>query len=118
MKVSENFNRDEFACKCGLCERIAVDAVLLDILQKIRSHFGQRVKITSANRCPMHNAHVGGDPNSRHMVGIAADIQVAETLPEAVADYAETLLNNWGGIGRYKTFTHIDVRADKARWRA
>lgn len=119
MKVSENFTRDEFACKCGNnCGHITVDVVLLDILQKIRSHFGQRIKITSANRCPAHNAHIGGAVDSQHMKGTAADIQVADTMPESVADYAETLLPNWGGIGRYKTFTHIDVRKNKARWRA
>ena len=47
----------------------------------------------------------------------AADIKVAGVAPADVADYAETLLPGTGGIGRYSTFTHIDVRPDKARWR-
>lgn len=29
--------------------------------------------------------------------------------------YAETLLQDKGGIGIYGTFTHIDVRATKSR---
>jgi len=119
MKVSEKFSRHEFACKCGGdCGHIAVDVMLLDILQKIRVYFGQRIKITSGNRCPAHNARAGGSQNSQHMKGTAADIQVAETQPEAVADYAESIMGNYGGVGRYKTFTHIDVREKKARWRA
>ena len=34
-----------------------------------------------------------------------------------MADYAEQLLGDHGGVGRYGTFTHIDVRADKSRWK-
>ena len=47
------------------------------------------------------------------LYGLAADIVVTAGK---VADYAETLLPNTGGIGRYKGFTHVDVRKKKSRW--
>lgn len=31
-------------------------------------------------------------------------------------DLAEDILDGKGGLGRYATFTHIDVRKGKARW--
>lgn len=110
-----NFSRHEFRCKCGTCDFDTVDAGLLLMLEQIRSHFGQPVRITSACRCARHNQAVGGGTRSQHLYGRAADIQVADTDPKDVADYAETL--NPGGLGRYATFTHIDSRTNgPARW--
>jgi hypothetical protein len=41
---------------------------------------------------------------------------VVGVKPEDVADYVELLMPNTGGIGRYKDFTHIDVRNTKSRF--
>lgn len=114
--LSKNFNVKEFACTDGT-DPIFIDSELVAVLQKIRSHFGKSVTITSAYRTPSRNKAVGGEMYSQHQYGKAADIKVKGIAPEKVAAYAETLLNNRGGIGRYSTFTHIDVRAEKARWR-
>jgi uncharacterized protein YcbK (DUF882 family) len=51
------------------------------------------------------------------MYGKAADVKISGVSPKKVAAYAETLLKNKGGIGIYPTFTHIDVRSTKARWK-
>ena len=51
------------------------------------------------------------------MMGIAADIVVKGVAPEDVAAYAELLMPDKGGIGLYRTFVHIDVRNEKARWK-
>lgn len=118
-KSIKHFNRKEFGCKCGkYCNGFPVEPSLelARILDKIRDHFGKPVIITSGIRCKQHNANVGGVSNSQHLYGIAADIQVTGVPPATVAAYAETLLPNTGGIGRYKTFTHIDVRKAKSRW--
>ena len=37
--------------------------------------------------------------------------------PQFERNYAEQLLGDHGGVGRYKTFTHVDVRANKSRWK-
>ena len=115
-KVSENFRVREFACSDG-SDPIFIDSELVTILQKIRTHFGKSVTITSAYRTPGHNKAVGGTAYSQHLYGKAADIKVKGVTPKKVAAYAETLLKNKGGIGTYSTFTHIDMRATKSRWK-
>ena len=97
---------------------------LVRVLQDIRDHFNRPVAITSAYRTVTHNKKVGGSPKSQHLYGMAADIQVKDTPPEFVAQYAETLLPNTGSIGLYpkksgraKGWVHVDVRKAKARWK-
>jgi uncharacterized protein YcbK (DUF882 family) len=113
--LSDNFNRSEFECSCG-CNFDTVDVVLLESLEVIRKHFGQPITITSACRCPKHNALVGGAQRSQHVQGRAADIQVRDTDPSKVADFAEDLGLS---VGRYNYFTHVDSRTGiPARWSA
>ena len=113
--LSTNFKVKEFACTDG-SDPIFIDSDLVNVLQKIRTHFGKAVTITSAYRTPGRNKAVGGETYSQHLYGRAADIKVNGVTPKKVAAYAETLLKNKGGIGIYSTFTHIDVRATKSRW--
>lgn len=115
-KLSTNFKVREFACTDGT-DPIFIDSELVNVLQKIRAHFGKAVTITSAYRTPGRNKAVGGEMYSQHQYGRAADIKVKGVSPEKVAAYAETLLKSRGGIGTYSTFTHIDVRSVKARWK-
>lgn len=114
-KLSANFKVKEFACSDS-SDPIFIDSELVTILQKIRTHFGKAVTITSAYRTPPHNKSVDGTTYSQHLYGKAADIKVKGVAPKTVAAYAEKLLPNRGGIGTYKTFTHIDVRGTKSRW--
>lgn len=62
---------------------------------------------------------------SQHLYGKAADIWISGVTVEQIAAYAETLLPNRGGIGRYPKegradrthgWVHIDTRAAKSRW--
>lgn len=115
-KLSTNFKVKEFACTDG-SDPIFIDLDLVHVLQKIRTHFGKAVTITSAYRTPERNKAVGGETYSQHLYGRAADIKVNGATPKQVAAYAETLLSGKGGIGIYSTFTHIDVRSSKARWK-
>lgn len=114
-KLTQNFRVKEFACTDGT-DPIFIDTELVNVLQKIRTHFGKSVTITSAYRTPGKNKAVGGETYSQHLYGKAADIEVNGVSPKKVAAYAETLLKNKGGIGIYSTFTHIDVRSVKSRW--
>lgn len=114
-KLSTNFKVKEFACTDG-SDPIFIDSDLVNVLQKIRNHFGKSVTITSAYRTPTKNKAVGGQTYSQHLYGKAADIKVKGVTPKKVAAYAETLLKNKGGIGIYSTFTHIDTRTTKSRW--
>ena len=114
-KLSANFRVKEFACTDGT-DPIFIDTELVNVLQKIRAHFGKSVTITSAYRTPGKNKAVGGQAYSQHLYGKAADIKVSGVSPKKVAAYAEKLLPNKGGIGTYGSFTHVDTRATKARW--
>ena len=116
MKISDHFHRSEFKCRCGRCDFDTVDVKLIDILEMIRSYFDKPVKINSACRCKKHNKSIGSKDTSQHVKGKAADIVVKDVSPEKVADYAEKIMHEWGGVGRYSDFTHLDVRQDKARW--
>lgn len=115
-KISDNFTVSEFKCKDG-SDTILIDTDLVDILQKIRTHFNKPITINSAYRNVAYNKKIGGASRSQHVYGTAADIVVKDTKPEDVAKYVEFLMPNKGGIGLYSTFTHVDVRANRARWK-
>ena len=112
----EFFKVREFASKDG-DDLVRISPALLDILHSIRKHFNAPVIITSGYRTKSHNKKVGGAKKSTHVVGIAADIVVKGVTPAKVAAYANTLLQESGGIGEYRNFVHIDVRHEKSRWR-
>lgn len=119
--ISRHFNRSEFRCKgCTAdnpCERGGVDTVdveLVRTLEGIREYFGASVYINSGHRCPEHNAAVGGSPGSQHLLGRAADIRVEGVSPSQVASFLGYLN---GGVGEYQTFTHVDTRGRRARWK-
>ena len=113
--LSANFKVKEFACKDG-SDPIFISMELVEVLQKIRTHFGKPVTINSAYRTPTHNKKEGGATYSQHLYGTGADIVVSGVQPKEVAKYAETLLVGKGGIGIYAGFTHVDVREVKSRW--
>lgn len=113
--ISKNFRVREFRCQDG-SDVVFIESDLVDILQRIRDHFGKAVTITSAFRTASHNKKVGGATYSQHLYGKAADIKVSGVAANVVADFAETLMPNTGGVGRYSTFTHVDVRKVKSRW--
>lgn len=119
-KLSANFNSSEFDCHGnGCCTETLIDPKLVEILQKIRNHFGKAITITSGYRCPTHNSKVSRAKNSYHTKGQAADFTVSGVTPREVAKYAESI--GIKGIGLYETkddgfFVHIDTRTTKAFW--
>ncbi|MBR3640627.1 MAG: phosphodiester glycosidase family protein [Oscillibacter sp.] len=115
-KLSTNFAVREFACKDG-SDAILVAPRLVMVLQSIRSHFGKPVTIHSAYRTAAYNDKVGGAAQSQHCYGTAADVSIKGVAPSELADYARSLMPDWGGVGVYPTFTHVDVRETRADWK-
>ena len=113
--LSDNFKVKEFACNDG-SDTVLISDELVDLLQKIRDHFRVAVTINSGYRTSTYNKKVGGATNSQHVKGTAADIVAKGVDPLTVAQYAEYLMPNSGGIGVYQTFTHVDVRTSRSRW--
>jgi len=113
--ITKNFDRSEFECQCGECGLDTVDYELLFMLQHLRDKFGP-LRITSGHRCEDHNNAEGGNPNSYHLQGRAADFQPLKADIIEVVKYIEFL--DWKhGLGVYNSFIHLDTRSYKARWR-
>lgn len=116
-KLSEHFTLREFQCHDGQ-DFIAVDPRLIELLENIRKRCGAPVIINSGYRTPSYNRTLKGSAaQSRHLFGMAADIKVKGYSPEQIAAIAGDYLGNSGGIGIYKTFTHVDVRTGSSRWK-
>lgn len=114
-KITDNFYRDEFACKCG-CGLDTIDEGLVRALQSLRDHFNTSVVVTSGLRCAKHNKAIGGAPKSKHMEGIAADFVVKGVTPDEVYKYLTETYPDKYGIGNYSGWNHFDIREDGV-WR-
>jgi N-acetylmuramoyl-L-alanine amidase len=118
-KLSQNFTVREFACKDG-SDKVLIDDNLVNLLQRIRNHYGKPVNINSAYRTTSHNKRVGGASNSQHLYGTAADIWVEGVTPRNLAQYATFLLTNVmpspGGVGLYSWGAHVDTRGYASYW--
>lgn len=114
VQLSKHFHLREFECKCGKCVDQYVHMELVRLLEYLRVFFGKPITITSAYRCTKHNKKIGGVPASRHIFGFAADIKVLGITPSEVTKEAVKL---FGGVGTYRTFTHVDVREKSTHWK-
>lgn len=93
---------------------------LAENLQVLRDHVGKPVIINIAYRPVWWEHQQGRSGTSQHCLGKACDIIIRNMTPNEVADkieqlIAENKMEN-GGLGRYNTFTHFDVRGYAARW--
>jgi len=122
MMLSENFSLDElnkhkFKMPDEVLDNLKMLAVQLEI---IRAHFNAPVIINSGYRNLEYNRNIGSKDTSQHVLGTAADIVIKDVSPDEVADALEFLINvgmlKEGGVGRYNTFTHYDIRGTRARW--
>ena len=98
VKLSKNFDSNEFtysvtahANKINNAPSIEVlnniKALCKNVLQPLRDHLGCAVKITSGYRCKALNTKVGGQPNSQHLTGNAADFIVPSKNLKEVFNY-------------------------------
>jgi uncharacterized protein YcbK (DUF882 family) len=120
--VTEHFLYSDFVCPC--CDTIKIIPAFYRqtaMLEHMRIELGFPIFINSGYRCPNHNREVGGASRSWHLLfatdirpGDDAGIQHTEAL-QALYTLAEEM--GFGGIGRYETFLHLDLRPEPARWR-
>ena len=85
---------------------------LVTLFEAIRALWGVPLEVLSAYRTPAHNRSIGGAPQSQHVQGRALDLRPPGAMTPA-AFYEAILAAQFpmlGGIGRYRTFVHVDVR--------
>lgn len=118
--ISKNFSYSEFersetAERRGIVNVIAtarvrdsIQALVVNVLQPLRTALGVEMHINSGYRCPELNEAVGGVPNSMHLRGEAAD--VATPTPLRMARKAVEMSLPFDQIGIYPTFVHFSHR--------
>jgi len=106
MKLTENFNLEEFACKH--CGKVELAYVIPYFLQKVRDKVGEAIFIVSGYRCPEHNRAVGGVADSLHKTGRAVDIRAQGIIPEKLAKIAYE--EGFCTVIIYDTFCHCQFQ--------
>lgn len=113
-QMSRDFNRSEFACKCG-CGYNFINPALVNMLQTIRDAMGEPITVNSGCRCEKHNKKVGGVDNSYHVQGMAADItcksgasKLFSVIKTLRADGRLPILS-FCQYYQSKNFVHVDI---------
>ena len=112
--LSKNFSKSEFECNC--CGETKISEELVEVLQHMREELGETITITSSYRCKKHNDSVGSNDKSQHRLGKAADIIVKGCTPAFIYEWLNKNYQDKYGLGKYKSFTHVDIRPKKGRW--
>jgi hypothetical protein len=86
------------------------------VADEARHRLSRGLRINSAYRNAAYNRAIGGASASIHMRGGALDLSGSPaTLHRILQEMrAEGLFR--GGIGKYRTFVHVDVRGKNADW--
>ena len=108
--LTANFDRSEYACKCG-CGRDDIKQELAEKVQLVRDKLKRGIRINSGVRCERHNGNIGASASSSHVGGWAADLgyQGSKQRFELITVCAQV----FDRIGIAKTFIHVDVDANK-----
>lgn len=123
MKLTKNFNREEFDCRDGTpvpANLMGNVQELADNLQVLRDDISEPIRVNSGYRTPKYNKSIGGAPASQHLKAKAGDITAKSFTPKQLAAKIEKLIKagkmKQGGLGVYPGFIHYDTRGTKARW--
>lgn len=117
--LTPHFTWHEAVCNhCGRVVEWGLVRETAEWLEVVRERLGGDVmRINSWCRCPYWNAFVGGASASQHLNGAAIDF-VHNTL--SIRETQRRCRELWdagliGGLGIYKSWTHID-HGPKRRW--
>src|ERR1035437_3071357 len=120
LRISPNFMKHEFFCKCVDFTDFShpFDDTLFKAAQMIRSFTNQPVIINSSYRTPLCNKNSGGAPDSYHLLGKALDLNCGSALEAVTSDivakgpfYRSLRQCGINGFGISPSFLHIDTRA-------
>ncbi|MBF0568278.1 MAG: peptidase M15 [Nitrospirae bacterium] len=110
MITSKHFKQEDFTCPCG-CGLNNISQELVDRLDKLRDDVQMPLVITSGTRCTKHNEAVGGEADSAHLKGLAADIAIDSSAKrQKVLKHA---LEHLTRIGVGEKLIHLDIDKTK-----
>ena len=93
---------------------------LANQLQVLRTHFDKPIIINISYRPKWYELLKGRSGNSKHVLGIAVDFSIKEVSTKEIREAIENLIASGdmlqGGLGKYDSFVHYDIRGNKARW--
>lgn len=120
MPITDHFHMLEAVCRhCGRIPDQDVVEATAAWMEEVREVLGNRpLHATSWCRCPVHNANVGGAPASYHMKGVAVDFTARGLSAREVQKILKKHQGKGkliGGLGTYKSWTHVD-RGPARRW--
>ncbi|MBD3181053.1 peptidase M15 [Candidatus Poribacteria bacterium] len=116
MRITKNFRVEEFECPCcgGILDTLAFRNFVVK-LQDARDTSGIPFVITSGYRCFRHNKRIGGNSDSSHLKGIAADI-LTRTSSERYFILKSLIKAGFNRIGIGKNYIHADLDTDKPQF--
>ena len=130
-KLTNNFTLEELTRAVDSVDNtpgIAVQTNLVSlatyVLQPLRDAVGKPIVVHCGYRCPDYNRMIGGDPNSEHLYGLAADIDIpGMTNEEIVAKVKELKLpfqqiideQLYNKLGYLEQWIHISWSVKPAR---
>lgn len=105
----KHFKKSEFACGDG-CGYDDISLRLVQILEKIREHFGGKpVIITSGCRCSKYNNSLAGSvKGSKHLTGQAVDFYIPGVPTATLLAYCQSLVNQ--GLLSYTYTNNTNMR--------
>lgn len=117
--ISKNFSYSEFeksdiADRFGIINNItttevrdAIKALVLNVLQPLRSAWKEPLVVNSGYRCPELNSHplINGSKTSQHVKGEAADIKCSS--PNELARLAAVMALPYDQMIIYPDFVHF-----------
>lgn len=118
--ITAHFSYAEAVCRhCGRIPGVPAVQETAEWMESVRAALGGRpIHVTSWCRCSLHNAAVGGAPNSFHLRGWALDFVVEGLTVKGTQGLLRPHQGPGkliGGMGTYTSWTHCD-RGPARRW--
>jgi zinc D-Ala-D-Ala carboxypeptidase len=101
------FKIEEFNCQ--ETGNNLMNPIFLERLDELRHKCGFPFVITSGYRDPTHSIEAAKPKPGTHAQGIAADIQVVDSVQRHIL-LTNAFLLGFSGIGVDKSFIHVDIR--------
>jgi uncharacterized protein YcbK (DUF882 family) len=93
----------------------------MDLIEQLRVEYGKPMSVTSGFRCADHNASVGGEAHSAHLIGRAVDFHVTSQRElDRILELAYK--HGFGGKGIRSHghvsgwMLHLDILERRALW--